>query len=148
MKIAIGADHRGYELKGRIKKVLQEEGHSVTDLGTDSPDSADYPDFAIPVAEMVAAGEVQRGILICGSGIGMSIAANKVAGVRAALCRSVEDAEMTRCHNDSNVLALSEQSGDNPRIMELVLTWINTPFEGGRHLRRINKIADYEASHS
>jgi len=115
------------------------------DLGTGDQESVDYPDYAFPVSEKVAAGEADRGILICGSGIGMSIAANKVRGIRAALCRTVWDAEMTRKHNDSNVLALSEKSGEDPAVDEVVLTWINTPFEGGRHLRRINKIADYEA---
>jgi len=146
MKIAIGSDHRGYKLKSRISELLEENGHTLADLGAGSEDSVDYPDFAIPVAEKVAAGEVDRGILICGSGIGMSIAANKVRGVRAALCRTIKDAEMTRRHNDSNVLALSAESGKDPDISELVLTWIDTPFDGGRHLRRINKISDYENS--
>lgn len=146
MKIAIGSDHRGYKLKSRISELLEERGHTLADLGAGSEDSVDYPDFAIPVAEKVAAGEADRGILICGSGIGMSIAANKVRGVRAALCRTVKDAEMTRRHNDSNVLALSAESGKDPDISELVITWIDTPFDGGRHLRRINKISDYESS--
>jgi len=145
MKVAIGSDHRGYKLKSRLKELLEDRGHEVMDLGTGDQESVDYPDYAFPVSEKVAAGEADRGILICGSGIGMSIAANKVRGIRAALCRTVWDAEMTRKHNDSNVLALSEKSGDDPAVNEVVLTWINTPFEGGRHLRRINKIADYEA---
>ena len=145
MKVAIGSDHRGYKLKSRLKDLLEGRGHEVMDLGTGGQESVDYPDYAFPVSEKVAAGEADRGILICGSGIGMSIAANKVRDIRAALCRTVWDAEMTRKHNDSNVLALSEKSGDDPAVDEVVLTWINTPFEGGRHLRRINKIADYEA---
>ena len=145
MKVAIGSDHRGYKLKSRLKELLEDRGHEVMDLGTGGQESVDYPDYAFPVSEKVAAGEADRGILICGSGIGMSIAANKVRDIRAALCRTVWDAEMTRKHNDSNVLALSEKSGDDPAVDEVVLTWINTPFEGGRHLRRINKIADYEA---
>lgn len=145
MKVAIGSDHRGYKLKSRLKDLLEGRGHEVMDLGTGDQESVDYPDYAFPVSGKVAAGEADRGILICGSGIGMSIAANKVRGIRAALCRTVWDAEMTRKHNDSNVLALSEKSGDDPAVDEVVLTWINTPFEGGRHLRRINKIADYEA---
>lgn len=145
MKVAIGSDHRGYKLKSRLKELLEDRGHEVMDIGTGDQESVDYPDYAFPVSEKVAAGEADRGILICGSGIGMSIAANKVRGIRAALCRTVWDAEMTRKHNDSNVLALSEKSGDDPAVDEVVLTWINTPFEGGRHLRRINKIADYEA---
>ncbi len=144
MKIAIGSDHRGYSLKKRIKKLLAGEGHEIVDVGTDSEDSADYPDYAIPVAEKTAGGEVDRGIVICGSGIGVSIAANKVKGARAALVRTVEDARMTRQHNDSNVLALSEAMVDNERLDEIVRAWIDTEFEGGRHQRRVDKITDYE----
>lgn len=144
MKVAIGSDHRGYSLKNSIKEWLRKWDHEVVDLGTANENSVDYPDFAIPVAEKVAAGEADRGILICGSGIGMSIAANKVKGVRAALCRTVKDAEMTRRHNNSNVLALSEESGEDPDVGRLVETWMDTPFEGGRHLRRIKKIEEYE----
>lgn len=144
MKVAVGSDHRGFPLKERIVEFLEREGYGVLDLGTDGTDSVDYPDFAIPLALKVAAEEVDRGILICGSGIGMSIAANKVAGVRAALCRTVQDARMTRLHNDSNVLALSEESGNNPAIEDLVKVWLETSFEGGRHLKRINKIHKYE----
>lgn len=144
MKIAIGSDHRGYSLKERIKKLLAGEGHEIIDVGTDSEDSADYPDYAIPVAEKTAGGEVDRGILICGSGIGVSIVANKVDGARAALVWTVKDAEMTRRHNDSNVLALSEAMGDNEHLDEIVRVWIDTQFEGGRHQRRLDKITDYE----
>lgn len=144
MKIAIGSDHRGYSLKERIKKLLAGDGHEVVDFGTDSEDSADYPDHAIPVAEKTAGGEVDRGIVICGSGIGASIAANKVDGARAALVRTVEDARMTRRHNDSNVLALSEAMGDSEQLDEIVRVWIDTEFEGGRHQRRVDKITDYE----
>ena len=144
MKVAVGSDHRGFPLKERIAEFLEREGYGILDLGTDGTDSVDYPDFAIPVALKVAAEEVDRGILICGSGIGMSIAANKVAGVRAALCRTVQDARMTRLHNDSNVLALSEESGNDPAIEDLVKIWLETSFEGGRHLKRINKIHKYE----
>lgn len=147
LKVAIGSDHRGVRLKERIKRFLLSSGHEVDDVGTDSTESVDYPDFAFPVAEKVARGEVDRGILICGSGIGMSIAANKVRGVRASLCRTVDDAVMTRRHNDSNVLALSEKSMDDPEIEELVGRWLETPFEGGRHKRRIDKIAEYETTH-
>ncbi len=144
MKIAVGSDHRGYPLKERLARVLRAEGHEVSDLGCDGSGAADYPDYAFPVAEMVAGGEADRGILVCGSGIGMSIAANKVKGARAALCRTVDDARMTRKHNDSNVLALSEKSMDDPDIEELVRVWLETPFEGDRHLRRLNKIREYE----
>jgi ribose 5-phosphate isomerase B len=144
LKIAIGSDHRGFALKQHLVTMLAGEGHEVVDLGCTSADAADFPDYAFPVAEMVASGTAHRGILVCGSGIGMSIAANKVKGVRAALCRTVEDAGMTRRHNDSNVLALSERGLDNPEIDELVRVWLATPFEGGRHLRRIEKIRQYE----
>jgi len=144
MKVAVGSDHRGFPLKERIVEFLEREGYGILDLGTDGTDSVDYPDFAIPVALKVVAEEVDRGILICGSGIGMSIAANKVAGVRAALCRTVQDARMTRLHNNSNVLALSEESGNDPAIEDLVKVWLETSFEGGCHLKRINKIHKYE----
>ncbi len=144
MKIAIGSDHRGYSLKERIKTLLAGDGHEVIDVGTGSEDSADYPDYAIPVAEKTAGGEADRGILICGSGIGVSIVANKVDGARAALVWTVDQARMTRKHNDSNVLALSEEMGDDERIDEIVRVWLNTGFEGGRHQRRLDKITDYE----
>jgi len=144
VKIAIGSDHRGYPLKNRIALKLREEGHEINDLGCEGTDSVDYPDYAIPVAEMVAAGDAERGILVCGSGIGMSIAANKVKGVRAALCRTVDDASMTRRHNDSNVLTLSEKSMEDPGIEELIRVWLETPFEGARHARRVDKISEYE----
>ena len=144
MKVAVGSDHRGYPLKDRIARKLREAGYEVEDLGCEGTDSVDYPDYAIPVAEMVAAGKADRGILVCGSGIGMSIAANKVNGVRAALCRTVEDARMTRRHNDSNVLTLSEKSMDDPETEELVRVWLETAFEGDRHARRVEKITEYE----
>lgn len=144
MKVAVGADHRGYRLKERIKRILAEGGHEVVDLGADSEESADYPDFGIPVAEMVAAGDADRGIVICGSGIGISIAANKVKGVRAALCHDIDEARMTRMHNDSNVLALSAKEEADPDIGKLVVTWLETAFEGGRHRKRIDKISEYE----
>jgi ribose 5-phosphate isomerase B len=144
LKIAIGSDHRGYSLKEKLKEMLTEGGHVIVDVGTGSADSVDYPDFAIPVAEKTASGEVDRGIVVCGSGIGVSIVANKVAGARAALCYTVEEALMTRKHNDSNVLALAERMADNPDLEELVRVWLETEFEGGRHKRRIDKISDYE----
>ncbi|MBN1164490.1 MAG: ribose 5-phosphate isomerase B [Candidatus Krumholzibacteriota bacterium] len=144
MKVAIGSDHRGFPLKERLKVFLAAEGHTVQDLGTYGTDAVDYPDYAIAVAEKVARKEVDRGIVMCGSGIGVSIAANKVPGIRAALCRSVEDARMTRRHNDSNVLALAEKSLEDPAVEELVRVWLNTEFEGGRHQSRIDKISDYE----
>lgn len=144
MRIAVGSDHRGFQLKERLKKMLADGGHEVFDAGCDGTESVDYPDFAFPVAERVAAGEADRGILVCGSGIGMSIAANKVKTVRAALCRSVDDARMTREHNDSNVLALSERSMEDPDVERLVTVWLETAFQGDRHKRRIDKIHAYE----
>jgi len=144
LKIALGSDHRGYLLKERLKKMLKKMGHETVDIGTNGTDAADYPDFGIPVAEKTAGGETDRGIVVCGSGIGMSIAANKVRGARAAFCRTVEEARMTRQHNDSNVLALSERSFDDPQLEELVRAWLETPFDGGRHKIRIDKISEYE----
>lgn len=126
--------------------MLTGEGHQVLDLGTDNTESVDYPDYGIPVAEKVARGEVDRGIVICGSGIGISIAANKVRSVRAALCRTVDEARMTRLHNDSNVLALAEKSMEDPDVEQIVRVWMKTEFEGGRHQARIDKITDYEES--
>jgi len=144
VKIAVGSDHRGFALKAHLVSTLAKAGHEIVDLGCSGVEPVDYPDFAFAVGEMVASGGAERGILVCGSGIGMSIAANKVNGVRAALCCSVEDARMTRRHNDSNVLALSERGLADPKIDELVTVWLSTPFEGGRHARRIEKIRAYE----
>jgi len=144
LKIAIGSDHRGFALKAHLVSTLSKAAHEVSDLGCAGTGPADYPDYAFKVGEMVASGAADRGIVICGSGIGMSIAANKVRGVRAALCCSVDDARMTRRHNDSNVLALSERGLADPKIDELVTVWLSTPFEGGRHARRIEKIRAYE----
>jgi ribose 5-phosphate isomerase B len=145
VKIAIGSDHRGFALKAHLITTLKAAGHEVADLGCSGPEpSVDYPDYAFAVGGMVAAGAAERGIVICGSGIGVSIAANKVRGIRAALCCSVEDARMTRRHNDSNVLALSERGFGDPKTDELVAVWLATPFEGGRHARRVEKIRDYE----
>jgi ribose 5-phosphate isomerase B len=124
--------------------MLTGAGHEVFDAGCDGPESCDYPEFAFKVAERVTAGDAERGILVCASGIGMSIAANKVKGVRAALCRTIDDARMTREHNDSNVLALSEKSAEDPDLERLVTTWLETPFLGDRHKRRIDKIHAYE----
>jgi ribose 5-phosphate isomerase B len=144
VKIAVGSDHRGFALKAHFVSSLAKAGHEIVDLGCAGVEPVDYPDFAFAVGEMVASGGAERGILVCGSGIGMSIAANKVRGIRAALCCTVDDARMTRRHNDSNVLALPERALDDPRIDELVAVWLATPFEGGRHERRIGKIREYE----
>ena len=144
MKIAIGSDHRGYEAKERIKALLLDMGLQIDDKGVHAKQASDYPDTGLAVAQDVADGRADRGILLCGSGIGMSITANKVRGVRAALCCSVEDARMTRRHNDSNVLALSERGLGDPKTDEIVKVWLSTPFEGGRHARRVEKIRAYE----
>jgi ribose 5-phosphate isomerase B len=144
MKIAIGSDHRGWEVKRRLVVLLQQEGHQVLDLGPEGRDSVDYPDFAFRVAEAVSKGEVERGILICGTGIGMTIAANKVAGVRAAPCHDSITAEMSRRHNDANVLCLSADLLGEELIERMVRIWLTTDFEGGRHARRVDKIVKHE----
>src|SRR5262245_34335565 len=145
MKIAIGSDHRGFEVKRRIKSLLEQLGHEVADMGPDSGESADYPDFAFRVAQAVGAGRVERGILVCGTGIGMCIAANKVKGVRAAPCHDSVTVEMSRRHNDANVLCLSADLLGEELIGRMVRLWLETEFEGGRHARRVQKITQYEA---
>ncbi|WP_282706208.1 ribose 5-phosphate isomerase B [Fuchsiella alkaliacetigena] len=144
MQIALGSDHGGYQLKEEIKKLLTEMDLKYSDYGTKSTESVDYPDFAIQVAEAVAKGEAERGILVCGTGIGMSIVANKVKGVRAALCHDLFSAQATREHNDSNVLALGERVVGRGLALEIVKVWLNTDFEGGRHQRRVDKIKEIE----
>ncbi len=144
MKIAVGNDHRGVNAKQRVKAVLCELGHEVTDLGPCAPASVDYPDYAIVVAEAVAAGTAERGILICATGHGMCIAANKVCGVRAANCRDTVDAEMSRLHNDANVLCLSADLVGEDLMDRMVRVWLDTKFEGGRHAKRLEKIGKYE----
>jgi ribose 5-phosphate isomerase B len=145
MKIAIGSDHRGYDAKRRIVQLLRELGHEVMDLGTESNESVDYPDFAFQVARAVSEHRVERGILICGTGIGMCIAANKVHGVRAAPCHDSITAEMSRRHNDANILCLSADLLGDELIDRMVRIWLQTDFEGGRHARRVDKIARFEA---
>jgi len=147
VKVAIGSDHAGYALKERVKAELQRLGHEVQDLGTDSAEkSVDYPDFAIPVAERVASGLADRGVVMCGSGIGASIAANKVEGIRASVVTSDETARQTRNDNDSNVLALGGRTNpDFDAVLHWLGIWLATPFAGGRHERRVAKIRDYEA---
>ncbi|HZU36990.1 MAG TPA: ribose 5-phosphate isomerase B [Gemmataceae bacterium] len=148
MRIAIGSDHRGYDAKRRIVSLLQQMGHEVLDLGTQGPDSVDYPDFAFQVAQAVGEHRVERGILICGTGIGMCIAANKVRGVRAAPCHDSITAEMSRRHNDANVLCLSADLLGDDLIDRMVRIWLETEFEGGRHARRVDKIARFEQGES
>jgi ribose 5-phosphate isomerase B len=144
MKIAIGSDHRGFEVKQRIITVLQQLGHEVLDVGPHRRESVDYPDFAFQVATAVGEGRVDRGILICGTGIGMCIAANKVHGVRAAPCHDSITAEMSRRHNDANVLCVSADLLGDEVIDRMVRIWLQTEFEGGRHARRVEKITRFE----
>ena len=140
MKIAVGADHAGYELKQRLAEALQRDGHEVLDLGTNGTQSVDYPDFAGAVAGAVAAGRAERGLLVCGTGIGMSIRANREPGVRAAKCNDPLEARMARAHNDANVLCLGARVLDASVAEELVTLFLSTPFEGGRHAARVAKL--------
>ena len=149
MKIAVGSDHAGFSLKEAVRAELVRLGHEVTDVGTGSAaESVDYPDFAIPVAERVARGEADLGVVVCATGIGVSIAANKVAGARASVVTSVDTARLTRADNDSNVLALGQKTapstGDALRWLRV---WLETPYAGGRHDRRVQKIRVYEDAH-
>ena len=145
MRIAIGCDHRGLELKQSIIKLITDDGHSHQDFGCYTTDSVDYPDIARKVAEAVARGDFRHGILICNNGIGMSMAANKVKGIRAALCYTAFNARRTRQHNDANVLCLGagEEQAQEP-VPEIVNAFLATEFEGGRHQRRVDKIRDME----
>ena len=148
MNIAVGCDHGGYELKQKLLKYLDREGYNYKDFGCYSDKSCDYPDYALPVAEAVRAGEFDRGILICGTGIGVSIAANKVPGIRAALCHDVFSAKATRLHNDSNILTFGARVIGEGLMEEIVAAFLKTGFEGGRHSLRIAKIADIEKKYS
>jgi ribose 5-phosphate isomerase B len=146
MKIVLGSDHRGFGVKQRLTGVLTKLGHEVRDLGVETGDGAcDYPDYAIPVSEAVSKGDADRGILVCGTGFGMCIAANKVAGIRAVSCRDPIEAEMSRRHNNANVLCMSADFLGQELIDRLVQVWLTTDFEGGRHQRRVDKITEYEA---
>ena len=148
MKIALGADHAGFELKEKIKQYLLEKGITVDDRGTHSPQSVDYPDYAFRVAEEVAAGKADSGILVCGSGIGMSIAANKVHGVRAAHVTSEMEAQLSREHNDANVLTVGGRVLDEGTARKIVDRWLGTDFAGGRHQQRVEKITAIEREES
>jgi ribose 5-phosphate isomerase B len=145
MKIAAGADHAGFALKQALVSRLRAAGHEVADLGTSSAESVDYPVFAHAVAAQVAAGEVERGLLVCGSGIGMCMAANRHPGVRAADCLTVEMAQLSRRHNDANVLCLGARLLGDDEAWAVVEAWLATPFEGGRHERRVTEIEDLAA---
>jgi ribose 5-phosphate isomerase B len=144
MKVAIASDHGGIGIRKEIINLLKEIGIEYEDLGCECSSSVDYPDYAIPVAEKVATGEVDRGILICGTGIGMSIAANKVMGIRCALVHDLFTAKVTREHNDSNVLAMGERVIGPGVAREIARIWLTTEFEGDRHVKRVNKIKLYE----
>jgi ribose 5-phosphate isomerase B len=144
MKIAIGADHAGFSLKERLRRRLAQDGHEVVDFGTESEASCDYPDYAQTVSRDVAQGRSDRGILVCSTGIGMAIAANKVDGVRAAPAQSNDEVKFTREHNDANVLTLGAKYLDEDRALELIHIFLDTEFTGGRHARRVAKIAQLE----
>jgi ribose 5-phosphate isomerase B len=142
MKVAIGCDHAGYPLKAAVMEKLQKEGYELIDCGTNSTESVDYPIYGKKVAHAVASGEADRGIAICGTGIGISIACNKVKGIRCALCTNVNMAEMSRRHNDANVLAMGGRVIDQETAFAIVDKWFSTDFEGGKHLRRINMLEE------
>ena len=144
MKVAIGSDHGGIHIREEIMNLMDEMGIEYQDFGCECSNSVDYPDYAFPVAEKVASGEFDRGILICGTGIGMSISANKVKGIRCALVHDVFSAKATRQHNDSNVLAMGERVIGPGLAREIAKVWLTTEFEGGRHINRVNKITEYE----
>ena len=144
MRIAICSDHGGYELKMKLIPFIESLGHEPVDFGCYSESSVDYPDFAFPMAEAVSRGEFERGIAICGTGIGVSICCNKVKGIRCALCSDVLSAELTRRHNDSNVLAMGGRIIGPETAKAITRTWIETEFDGGRHAGRIAKISRYE----
>lgn len=140
MKLAVASDHAGFEMKEKIREHLTSEGHTVEDFGCYSAESCDYPDYARKLCETVLAKTCERGVLICGTGLGMSYTANRYKGIRAALCMNTRMAEMSRAHNDANVLVLGSRLIDCAAARDILRVWMETPFEGGRHLRRIRKI--------
>lgn len=147
MKVAIASDHGGINIREEIKSLLEELNIEYVDFGCECKTSVDYPDYALPVAEKVANGEFDKGILICGTGIGMSIAANKVKGIRCALVHDTFSAKATREHNDSNILAMGERVIGPGLARDIAKIWLSTDFEGGRHENRVGKITTYEAEH-
>ena len=148
MRLAVGSDHAAYELKTALLTHIRQEGHEVDDFGCYSPEPCDHADIGIPVAEAVARGEYDGAVLACGSGQGMAIGANKVAGIRATLCLTPEMARMARAHNNSNILVLPGRIV-SPEVAQAAFdAWVATPFEGGRHARRMGKIAEYEQRHA
>ncbi len=140
LKIALGADHAGFALKEKVREYLLSKGHQVEDQGTHSSESVDYPDFAEKVAQRVAAKEADLGVLMCGTGLGMAIVANKVRGIRAAPCNDTLSARLARGHNDANVLTMGGRLVDQATAQKILDTWLATPFAGGRHQRRVEKI--------
>lgn len=144
MKVALGSDHAGWELKEAIRTYLNQQGYEIVDMGPEKETSVDYPDFALPVAEAVASGKCHRGILICSTGIGMSIAANKVPGIRAALCHNIFTTWRSRQHNDANILVLGGSLVSKDLAQQMVKIWMETEFEGNRHARRLKKINQIE----
>lgn len=144
INIAIASDHAGFEAKEDIKRVLDELGVEYTDMGTYSADSVDYPDYARKVGEAVARGEFDEGVLVCGSGTGMAIAANKVKGIRAAVAWNVETAQLARQHNNANILAIGSRTTPDGTIPDIIKAWFTTDFEGGRHSARVAKIEDLD----
>ncbi|MGI6226453.1 MAG: ribose 5-phosphate isomerase B [Peptococcales bacterium] len=144
MRIALGSDHGGFVLKEEIKTYLEKNRIEYKDFGTHTTDSCDYPDIALPVAKAVAAGDFERGILICGTGIGIGIAANKVPGIRAALCHDTFSAKASREHNDANILTLGERVIGRGLALDIVDLWVKTSFTGGRHQKRVDKIREIE----
>ena len=140
MRVAIASDHAGYRYKTAIIASLKERGHDVEDFGTDSTESVDYPDFIVPAARAVASGRCERGIVLGGSGNGEAMAANKIKGVRCALCWTEESARLSRAHNDANVLSLGERLVSQELALRIVAVWLDAPFEGGRHVARIAKL--------
>ena len=144
MRISVGTDHRGFAIRSKVIELLKQLGHEVEDVGTFTPDAVDYPDIASLVAPKVSRGEIDRGILVCGTGLGMCIAANKFPGVRAAPCHDDLTAEMSRRHNDTNILCLSADLLGERLIDRMIELWLSTPFEGGRHARRVAKIGELE----
>ena len=144
MKIAVGCDHKGYAFKEKVKKIAQKLGHEVIDFGTNSEESVDYPDFGLKVAHAVADGTADRGVTVCWTGNGMNIAANKVKGIRAGMALNTEMAVLTRNHNDANVLTLAGKYTPEGELEAIIKAFLDTKFEGGRHIERLKKIADEE----
>lgn len=147
MRVAVGADHAGFDLKERVRLHLEGRGHTVLDMGASSTEPTDYPQYAFRVAEAVRDGVAERGVLVCDTGNGIAIAANKVQGIRAAIVLNARHAEMSRRHNDANVLVLGSAILPESEEIPLIDAWFSIPFDGGRHARRLSQISEYERSH-